>query len=56
MIFGGGYGRGCLEMLTDRVRELHSYDVPEIIALPISDGFRQYLDWIQENVVPSRLA
>ena len=28
------------------IRERHSYDVPEIIALPISRGFRRYLDWI----------
>jgi periplasmic divalent cation tolerance protein len=30
------------------VRELHSYDVPEIIALPLSMGSRAYLGWIAE--------
>jgi periplasmic divalent cation tolerance protein len=30
----------------DVVRELHSYQVPEIIALPIAAGSRAYLDWI----------
>jgi periplasmic divalent cation tolerance protein len=32
------------------VRELHSYEVPEIIALPIAAGSRDYLDWIAESV------
>ena len=28
------------------VRAVHSYDVPEIIALPIVEGNREYLDWL----------
>jgi periplasmic divalent cation tolerance protein len=36
----------------DAVRKLHSYDVPEIIALPIAAGSRDYLDWIAESVKP----
>jgi periplasmic divalent cation tolerance protein len=32
------------------VRELHSYQVPEIIALPIAAGSRAYLDWIAASV------
>jgi periplasmic divalent cation tolerance protein len=35
--------------LRDRVRELHSYEVEEIIALPIIAGNPPYLDWIKEN-------
>jgi periplasmic divalent cation tolerance protein len=35
--------------LRDRVRELHSYEVEEIIALPILAGNPPYLDWIKEN-------
>jgi periplasmic divalent cation tolerance protein len=31
-----------------RVKALHSYDVPEIIALPIIDGNPSYLQWIDE--------
>ena len=30
--------------------ELHSYDVPEIIALPVVEGSRAYLDWIAGSV------
>jgi periplasmic divalent cation tolerance protein len=32
------------------VQELHSYDVPEIIALNIAEGSREYLDWITSSV------
>jgi len=37
------------EALRNRVRELHSYEVPEIIALPILAGNEPYLEWIAEN-------
>ena len=33
--------------LMDRVKALHSYEVPEIIAFPISEGSREYLSWIE---------
>ena len=36
------------------VRELHSYDVPEIIALPIAVGSRNYMTWISESVGPAK--
>ena len=32
------------------VKETHSYDVPEIIALPIIGGNQDYLDWIEKSV------
>lgn len=32
--------------LIDTVKEIHSYDIPEIIALPIVGGNRDYLDWL----------
>ncbi|MFH0935558.1 MAG: divalent cation tolerance protein CutA [Candidatus Omnitrophota bacterium] len=32
------------------VKSLHSYEVPEIIALPITAGFEPYLKWINESV------
>ncbi|CAD5962862.1 divalent-cation tolerance protein CutA [Planktothrix agardhii] len=34
------------EPLTIRVKQLHSYEVPEVIALPIVNGLVGYLDWI----------
>jgi periplasmic divalent cation tolerance protein len=30
--------------------ELHPYDVPELVALEISDGLEPYLEWLDENV------
>ena len=38
------------ESLAARVKELHSYQVPEIIALPIVAGSKAYLNWIDESV------
>jgi len=38
------------ESLAARVKELHSYEVPEIIALPIVAGSKAYLSWINESV------
>jgi periplasmic divalent cation tolerance protein len=39
-----------LAALREAIRELHSYELPEIIALPIVEGSRAYLDWIGESV------
>ena len=33
-----------------RITELHSYDLPEIIALPIAKGSEGYLDWMVEQL------
>jgi uncharacterized protein involved in tolerance to divalent cations len=37
------------EKLKRRVLELHSYDVPEIVASPILAGFAKYLNWIEDE-------
>ena len=34
----------------DAIRELHSYDLPECIAVAIEDGSVEYLDWIGDSV------
>jgi periplasmic divalent cation tolerance protein len=36
------------ESLESRVRELHSYSVPEIIAVPVVEGSKDYLKWLEE--------
>jgi periplasmic divalent cation tolerance protein len=36
--------------LIARIRELHPYELPEIVALPITDGDPAYLRWIEESV------
>jgi len=35
----------------DRIRALHSYELPEVILLPILSGSREYLDWIGRETV-----
>lgn len=35
-----------VERLTDRVRELHPYECPCIVALPITGGNGMFIDWI----------
>lgn len=34
------------------VRELHSYEVPEIVAVPIVRGTPEYLEWIRRETAP----
>ena len=36
--------------LTKTVKELHSYDVPEILAIPIVEGYRPYLEWLKASL------
>ncbi len=42
--------RRCLGKLQAKVEQIHSYDVPEFIALPIATGSRDYLTWVEENL------
>jgi len=45
--------RGDLvELLVRRVKELHSYSVPEVVVLPIEAGNPDYLKWIEEETIP----
>jgi periplasmic divalent cation tolerance protein len=39
-----------LAALESRLRQLHSYDVPEFLVLPIENGGRAYLDWMLESL------
>jgi len=39
--------------LEKRVRELHPYEVPELLALPAAIGFGPYLDWLKRSVTPA---
>lgn len=45
--------RALVERLTARVKELHGYTVPEVIAVPILDGNADYLEWISAETEPS---
>jgi periplasmic divalent cation tolerance protein len=35
-----------LPELTGRVRQLHPYELPEVIAVPVSGGLPDYLQWV----------
>ena len=39
-----------VDELVDLVKEIHPYDVPEVIALPIVGGNRDYLEWLDREV------
>ena len=40
---------GLFDALSTRVRELHSYDTPAIVAWPIVAGDAAYLNWIRDE-------
>jgi len=47
--------RTLVPRIAARVRALHSYEVPEVIALPVVAGARSYLAWLLgETAVPAR--
>lgn len=35
----------------DAIRRLHTYELPEMIVIPITGGFEPYLTWLKEEVV-----
>ncbi|MFC1948508.1 divalent-cation tolerance protein CutA [Chloroflexota bacterium] len=37
------------EKVTERVKSLHSYEVPCIVVLPVKQGNPDYLQWIEES-------
>ena len=39
--------------LAERLRALHPYEVPEMVALPIAEGHRPYLEWLASSVQPA---
>ncbi len=43
---------GKFDALAERAKELHSYENPEIVAVPILKGSSDYLSWIDKEVDP----
>lgn len=39
------------QLLEMRIKELHSYEIPELILLPIERGYGPYLDWLNLELV-----
>jgi periplasmic divalent cation tolerance protein len=48
--------KALLGALEAEVKRLHSYEVPEFIALPIVAGSRAYLQWLKECLTPEHKA
>ena len=46
--------RAKFEELEREVRALHSYETPEIVALPVTAGSTPYLEWLTATVEPQR--
>ena len=42
--------RGLLEELREEIERLHSYEVPEVIALSVVDGSERYLAWMNREL------
>ncbi len=38
------------EDVEKRIKDIHPYEVPEIIAVPIEDGSEEYLRWVRDSV------
>jgi periplasmic divalent cation tolerance protein len=43
-----------LSSLISRIQEIHPYEVPEVLALPVIQGSRAYLDWVDTETRPER--
>ena len=44
--------RGLFPLLRDEIRKLHSYEIPEVIALPVVEGSESYLHWLDCELAP----
>ncbi|MBI2909145.1 MAG: divalent-cation tolerance protein CutA [Chloroflexi bacterium] len=45
--------RGDLYAEVERtIKEMHPYEVPEIVAVPIVEGLREYLEWVSKETGP----
>ena len=44
----------AFDQVREAIKELHSYELPECICLPIEDGSPAYLQWIAESVTAAR--
>jgi len=43
--------RSLVQSVTAAVKELHTYDVPEVLAVDVAGGSDAYLDWVRANTV-----
>ncbi|MEI6294085.1 MAG: divalent-cation tolerance protein CutA [Methanomicrobiales archaeon] len=43
-------------VVMDAIRRLHSYELPEMIVIPVTGGFPPYLAWLKEEIAPDFLS
>jgi periplasmic divalent cation tolerance protein len=46
--------RDRLDALTVRLRDLHPYELPEVVAVEVAGGLSTYLDWVAEQTRPDQ--
>ncbi len=39
-----------LQNLINTLNDVHSYDIPEILAVDVTDGLTNYINWVKNNV------
>ena len=44
--------RDLVARLNERLAAMHTYEVPEAIAIPVVDGSAAYLDWLERELTP----
>ena len=45
--------KNLYKKVEERIKRLHSYELPEVIAVPIESGSKEYFSWITENTLDS---
>ena len=45
--------RSLFENVQREIRQLHDYDLPEIIMIPLADADPDYLQWVKEETIDS---
>ena len=48
--------RDLFDNLQQRLAAMHSYEVPEAIAIPVVDGLPAYLDWMEREMAPQGIS
>jgi periplasmic divalent cation tolerance protein len=43
--------QALFERVQTAIRKLHSYEVPEILAVPVLEGGKDYLSWLDDSIV-----
>ena len=43
--------KGCEQQVTSAIKDLHSYELPECVAVEIAGGSNEYLQWLGASVV-----